>query len=48
MKKILNEWNKFVLKEVSQFRDIIRILTGDRQNIQSIGIMTPENPGAQQ
>ncbi len=48
MKKILNEWNKFILKEVSQFRDIIRILTGDRQNIQSIGIMTPENPGAQQ
>ena len=44
MKKILNEWNKFVLKEVSQFRDIMRILSGERQNIQSAGIMTPENP----
>ncbi|HAW81676.1 MAG TPA: hypothetical protein DCX27_19435 [Balneola sp.] len=48
MKKILNEWNKFILKEASQFRDIIRILTGDRQNIQSVGMMTPENPDAQQ
>ena len=48
MKKILNEWNKFILKEVSQFRDIMRILSGDRQNVQSVGMMTPENPNAQQ
>ena len=48
MKKILNEWNKFILKEVSQFRDIMRILSGDRQNVQSVGMMTPENPDAQQ
>jgi hypothetical protein len=48
MKKILNEWNKYLLKEVSQFRDIMRILTGDRQNVESVGMMTPENPSAQQ
>ena len=48
MKKILDEWNKFILKEAGQFRDIIRILTGERQNIQSVGMMTPENPNAQQ
>ena len=48
MKKILNEWNKFILKEASQFRDIMRILSGDRQNVQSVGMMTPENPNAEQ
>jgi hypothetical protein len=48
MKKILNEWNKYLLKEVSQFRDIMRILSGDRQNVESVGMMTPENPSAQQ
>jgi hypothetical protein len=48
MKKILNEWNRYLLKEVSQFSDILRTLTGQRQTIDSIGIMTPENPNAQQ
>ena len=48
MKKILNEWNRYLLKEVSQFRDIMRILSGDRQNVQSVGMMTPENPNAEQ
>jgi hypothetical protein len=48
MKKILNEWKKYLINEVSQFRDIMRILSGDRQNVQSVGMMTPENPDAQQ
>jgi len=47
MKKILNEWNKFILKESSQLGDIMRTLSGKRQNVRSIGIMTPENPNAQ-
>ena len=44
MKKIITEWKKFLLNEESQFRDIIRIITGQRPTIHSVGIMTPENP----
>ena len=48
MKKILKEWNKYLLKEVSQFRDIMRILSGERGTVFTIGMMTPENPNAEQ
>ena len=48
MKEILNEWNKFLIKEVSQFRDIMKILSGERETVVTVGMMTAENPDAKQ
>jgi len=49
MKKIINEWRNFtVLSEGRSLPQILHTLMGGRESIQTVGILTAENPRGEQ
>ena len=49
MKKIINEWRNFtVLNEGRSLPQILHTLMGGRESIQTVGILTAENPRGEQ
>jgi len=48
MKILMKNWNKYLLSEATDFMNTINTLVAKRENIDTIGMMTAENPQAQE